>query len=106
MLIVIFAVIPTYCRFILILSSHLRPSLPRSLFPVNFLSILVTCPAHPILLNVINLKILCKRTNNEVPHCEAFFTPQSQPFWTQLPNTHSLSHEVQTCSHHGILELP
>jgi hypothetical protein len=58
---------PVFLRFILILSSHLRLSLPSGLFPSvlpnhNLVRILVyptcaTCPAHPILLNLIVLII-------------------------------------------------
>jgi hypothetical protein len=58
---------PISLRSILITSSHLRLGLPRSLFPsafttkifYTFLSspMLATCPAHPILLDLICLTI-------------------------------------------------
>jgi len=58
-------------RSILILSSHLRPGLPKGLFsvglPVRILkallssSILATCPAHLNLVDLITLTILGER---------------------------------------------
>ena len=62
---------PISLRSILILSSHLRPGLPKCLFPVGLLvkilkallpsSILATCPVHLYLLDLITLTILGER---------------------------------------------
>ena len=64
-------IIPISSRSILILSSHLRVSLPKGLFPVGLpvkilkallpSSILATCPAHLNLLDLITLTILGER---------------------------------------------
>ena len=61
---------PTSRRSILILSSHLHLGLPSGLFPLGFptktlytclfSSIRATCPAHPILLDLITRTILGK----------------------------------------------
>ena len=65
------ALIPISLRFILILSSHLRRGLPKSLFPVSVpvkifkallpCSILATDPDHLNLLDLITLTILGER---------------------------------------------
>ena len=59
---------PISLRFVLILSSHLRLAFRRGLFsvglPVNILkalltsSVLATYPAHPNLLDLMNLTVL------------------------------------------------
>ena len=66
-----FVLAPIYLRFFIILSSHLRLGLPKGLFPVGLpvkifkallpSSILVTCPAHLNLLDLITLTILGER---------------------------------------------
>ena len=63
-----YVLIPISLRFILRLPYHLRPGLPRDIFPAGLpvkilkavlpSSILATCPAHLNLLDLITLTIL------------------------------------------------
>ena len=90
------ALIHISSRSILILSSHLRLSLPKGLFPVGFpvkilkvlllSSILATCPAHQNRLDLITLTVLGQRYKLWI---SSFWSLLHSPFSSLLgPNIH------------------
>ena len=82
-------------KSILILSSHLRLGLPRclfpSVFPTNTLyatllsSIRSTCPAHPILLDLITQIIFCEQYSSSSSSCSLRHMEECVYYWHFSP---------------------
>ena len=80
---------------VLILNSHLHPTLPSCLFLLRFPTktlhtpvlnyMRVTCPAHLRLLDLTTRNL--RRTNHEAPHCTISSSPlQLRPWLTETPS--------------------